>query len=93
MTVLLVGADRLGSIPGELEQHGCKEIIHWDGRKTKKKEIPGKVDMVLVFHDFINHRLMDDVKLQAKRRSLPIVFSRRGIADLRKVLNNRIRTT
>ena len=89
MTVLLVGADRLGNIPRELEQHGCETIIHWDGRKAQKKEIPRKVDMVLVFHDFINHRLMDDVKSQAKRRSLPILFSRRGIADIRQVLNKR----
>lgn len=86
MTVLLVGADRLGNIPQELEQHGCKRIIHWDGRKARKREIPTKVDMVLVFHDFVNHRLMDDVKLQAKKRCLPIVFSRRGIADLRCAL-------
>lgn len=86
MTVLLVGADRLGNIPKELEQYGCKKIIHWDGRKSQNKAIPSKVDMVLVFHDFINHRLMDEVKLQAKKRCLPIVFSRRGVTDLRCAL-------
>lgn len=89
MTVLLVGADRLGNIPKELEQFGCDKIIHWDGRKLQKKEIPHRVDMVLVFHDFVNHRLMNDVKEQAKKRSLPLLFSRRGVADLRKQLDNR----
>lgn len=86
MTVLLVGADRLGNIPKELEQHGCTEVIHWPGRKPQCKKIPVSVDMVLVFHDFINHRLMDDVKSQAKRRRLPILFSRRGIADMKNVM-------
>lgn len=87
MTVLLVGADRLGNIPKELEQYGCEQLIHWNGRKTPKKEIPANVDLVLVFHDFVNHRLMDDVKGQAKRRCLPILFSRRGISGLRSVLH------
>ncbi|KKM09560.1 hypothetical protein SY88_18365 [Clostridiales bacterium PH28_bin88] len=88
LTVLLVGADQLGNIPKELEQYGCKEIIHWSGRKaqTRKKSIPANVHMVLLFHDFVSHGLMDIVKEQAKRRRLPIVFSRRGTADLKRAM-------
>lgn len=88
MTVLLVGADQLGNIPKELKEFGCKEIIHWTGRKvkTRKKSIPANVEIVLVFYDFVSHGLMDVIKEQAKRRKLPIVFSRRGTCELRKAL-------
>jgi hypothetical protein len=86
VTVLLVGADRLGNIPHELEHYGCKEIIHWTGRKERTKPIPERVEMVLVIHDFINHGLMDSVKTQAKRRRLPILFAKRGIAGLKRAL-------
>lgn len=88
MTILLVGADQLGNIPKELEKHGCKEIIHWSGRKNKMKlkVIPEKVDMVVVFRDFVNHCQMHSIKDQAKSRNMPVVFSRRAIADLKQGL-------
>jgi hypothetical protein len=91
MTVLLVGGDQLGNIPRELEEYGCEEIIHWKGRKNsdKKRSIPQNVDMVLVLHDFVNHSLMDAVKEQAKRRRLPILFSRRGTVEVKQVLGKK----
>lgn len=78
----------MGNITKELQRYGFREIIHWSGRKAsaKKKSIPAKVEMVLVFHDFVNHGLMDVIREQARRRRLPIVFSRRGIADLKRVM-------
>ncbi len=90
MTVLLVGADRLGNIPKELEEFGYNQIIHWSGRKakTRNQSIPSKIDMVLVFSDFVSHGLMDAVKEQAKRRRLSIVFAKRGTSNLKKVLIN-----
>lgn len=91
LTVLLVGADQLGNLPRELEKHGCKEIIHWSGRKklTRKKVIPACVDMVLVLHDYVNHGLMNNVREQAKNRRLPVFFSRRGTAGLEQALTSR----
>lgn len=94
MTVLLVGADRLGNMPRELEDHGASEIIHWSGRKERNRDIPRNVDMILVVHDYVNHALMDSVKGQAKRRRLPIIFAKRGVADLKQALrkeNNTVR--
>ncbi len=86
MTVLLVGADKLGNMPKELEDRGASEIIHWTGRKGRNREIPRHVDMVLVVHDYVNHALMDSVKGQAKRRQLPIIFAKRGVADLKRAI-------
>lgn len=88
MTVLLVGADRLGNMPKELEEHGASEIIHWTGRKERNRDIPRHADMILIIHDFVNHALMDCVKGQAKRRCLPIIFAKRGVADLKLTLSN-----
>ncbi|MBT9141167.1 MAG: hypothetical protein DDT30_01754 [Dehalococcoidia bacterium] len=86
MTVLLVGADRLGNMPKELEDHGASKIIHWSGRKEKNKDIPRHVDMILVVHDYVSHALMDSVKGQAKRRRLPILFAKRGVSELKQAL-------
>lgn len=86
MTVLLVGADQLGNIPKELEQHGCKEVIHWSGRKKNclKKIIPSRVDMVVIFHDYVSHVLMNAIKEHARNLSLPIIFSKRSVSDINK---------
>jgi len=90
MKALLVGADRLGNIPDTLQSFGIKDFIHWDGRKKgmRKLEIPGEVDMVIVFYDFIEHNITEIVKEKAKQSKIPCVFSRRACSDLVKRLNN-----
>jgi hypothetical protein len=81
MTVLVVGADRLGNIPEKLQEEGAKEIIHWSGRSKSylNKTIPKKVDMVILFWDFLNHNLMSNIKHQAKAAGIPVVFSKRSL--------------
>lgn len=88
MTVLLIGADQLGKIPEELKHYGCKEVIHWSGRKQEalKKSIPSKVDLVFVFHDFVGHNLVNNIKEQAKQLRLPVIFAKRSIVDIRRIL-------
>lgn len=89
MTILLVGADRLGNIPDDLQNHGFKKIIHWDGRKSKEKNknIPTNTNMVLVFSDYINHGLMYQIKKEAKDKKIPIIFSKRSRNCLLRALN------
>lgn len=91
MTALLVGADKLGNIPKVLQDHGYEKLIHWTGRKssTRNKTIPLNVDLVLVFHDYVNHVLMDSIKTQAKERNLSILFSKRGVSALNTSLQMR----
>lgn len=81
MTVLVVGADRLGNISTKLQEEGAKEIIHWSGRQKSylTKTIPKKVDLVVLFWDFINHNLMANVKQQAKAAGIPVIFSKRSL--------------
>ena len=86
MTVLMVGGDRLGNIPKEIKKYGYEKIIHWDGRKVQNKKIPKKIDEILMFHDFLSHGLMANIKAEAKKRNIPVKYSRRSTTDLEKSL-------
>lgn len=78
-TVLVVGADHLGSIPRKLAQKGVQHIIHWSGRSRGclYKTIPQEVDAIILYWDFINHGLMNNIRRQAKERSIPLIYNRR----------------
>ncbi|MDR5658788.1 DUF2325 domain-containing protein [Serpentinicella sp. ANB-PHB4] len=84
MTALLVGADRLGNIPNALTDYGFEDYIHWDGRKKKMRSlaIPTEVNMIIVFHDFIEHNITKIIKQKAKQMNIPCVFSRRSCSDM-----------
>lgn len=88
MTVLLVGADNLGTIPEYLNDYGFEKIIHWCGRKAKNKNklIPIKTDMILVFSDFVNHGLMYNIKKAAKEKSIPILYCKRSSSCIHQAL-------
>ena len=81
MTVLVVGADRLGNIPTRFREEGVDEIIHWSGRSKYfvNKTIPKKVDRVILFWDFLGHNLMMSIKQQAKAAGIPVIFSKRSL--------------
>ncbi|NLU48981.1 MAG: DUF2325 domain-containing protein [Syntrophomonadaceae bacterium] len=81
MTVLVIGADRLGNIPRALLEKGAKRIIHWSGRNKSfhTRIIPKNVDVIILFCDFLNHALMYSVKRQAKATGIPIVFKKRSL--------------
>lgn len=84
MNALLIGADRLGNIPTLLTEKGIDEFTHWDGRKKgmRKMKVPNDTDMIIVFIDFIEHRLVEKIKDVAKEKSIPCIFSRRAVSDL-----------
>ncbi len=84
MNALLIGADRLGNIPTLLEDRGVQNFEHWDGRKKgmRKMKIPTDVDVVIVFTDFIEHRLTERIKSETKAMNIPCIFSRRAVSDL-----------
>ncbi|WP_214658955.1 DUF2325 domain-containing protein [Candidatus Formimonas warabiya] len=82
MVVLIVGADRLGNICEKLREEGAQDIIHWSGRckSCTKKCIPAHVQKIIVFCDFINHPLMGNIKKQAKKYGIPVIYSKRAIS-------------
>ena len=88
-SLLIVGADNLGNIPGKLEQLGINEIIHINGRKVRqvKREIPEGIDSILVLTDFINHNLAKVFKKKAQEGSVPIYYAKRSWCSIYQALS------
>ena len=81
MVILVVGADKLGNIPNHLQEQGAKKIVHWNGRAKsfQNRKIPKEVDKILIFCDFINHNLMNNIRKQSKSNNIPVVYGRRSL--------------
>jgi hypothetical protein len=90
-SLLIIGGDHLGQITKKLEGEGFKEVIHLNGRKKQmiRKEIPRKVDLILVLTDFINHNLSGVIKRQAQEQGIPICFSKRSWSFIHKEIQKR----
>lgn len=90
--LLIAGGDRIEPIVARLAQEGVKVISHLDGRKPKMtvKEIPCKVEVVLILTDYINHNLSTIVKRKAQEKSIPVFFSKRSwtsiSCELKKIM-------
>ncbi|MCK0473881.1 DUF2325 domain-containing protein [Halalkalibacter sp. APA_J-10(15)] len=89
-SLLIVGADRLGSIPKKLEQLGFDEIIHLSGRKVQmvKRRIPAHVDLILVLTDFINHNLSSVLKKKASEQEIPICYAKRSWCSIYQAIGD-----
>ncbi|MGN7312631.1 DUF2325 domain-containing protein [Alkalicoccobacillus gibsonii] len=87
-SLMIVGADHLGSIPKKLEDMGFANILHISGRKTKmvKREIPADIDMILVLTDFINHNLTTVLKKKAMEQDVPICYAKRSWCSIYKAI-------
>ena len=77
-SLLVVGGDKIENITKKLEQEGVKEVIHLGGRNKQmtRREIPRKVDVILVLTDHINHNLSIVIKRKARKQEIPIYFSK-----------------
>ena len=84
MSILIVGADRIGSFIPKLKALGADEILHWSGRKAKasKKVIPARTDLVIFCTDFLQHKVATELKKQVKERRLPAVYCRRAWSEI-----------
>lgn len=85
MQALLVGADRLGNIPALLSRHGYSIGRHVDGRSANHQRKPShidRVDLVILFTDFLSHSVMHSYKEAADKASVPLVACRRSTVAL-----------
>lgn len=89
MSLMIVGADHLGNIEDKLSAIGFHDIVHITGRKPQevKKEIPEKINLILVLTDYVNHNLSKVIKQKAKEQSLPICYAKRSWSSIHQVLN------
>lgn len=99
MSIVVVGADYLGSIEKNLHSlDGITEIVHITGRKASTKNkinLPKKTAFVLVMTDYVNHRTAETVKCMAKEQAIPLVFAKRSWRAVEEKLwaNNLLPTT
>lgn len=88
-SLLIIGADHLGTIADKLSDFGFDQIHHITGRKcqtVRRKGIPENIDLVLVLTDYVNHNLSKVIKQKAKEQSLPICFAKRSWCSICQVL-------
>ncbi len=91
MTLMLVGADYLGSMEKNLQSLGVDNVYHMNGRNVKeqrKVNIPSTVGCVVVFTDFVNHLTAANIKKRAKAQNLPVIFSKRSWCALQEKLSD-----
>ncbi|RAK11821.1 hypothetical protein C8C77_101134 [Halanaerobium saccharolyticum] len=92
MSLMIVGADNLGSIRDNVRDLGFEEVTHLSGRKKAKFrnfEIPADTDFVLVMTDYINHAVMRKVKNAAKESGVSVIYARRSWSAIYKKLERR----
>jgi hypothetical protein len=84
MTVLIVGADRIGSFVPKLEQIGVDEVIHWSGRSQKVAgyDIPARAELVIFCTDFLHHTAARTLKKKIKEKGVPAVYCRRAWSEI-----------
>jgi hypothetical protein len=89
MSILIIGADRIGALVPRLEKLGASRITHWSARKhkTAKNTIPSHIELVVFFTDFLHHTAARKLKSQAKQLGLPALYCRRCWSELADQLN------
>lgn len=94
MTVLIVGADRIGAFVPKLEEIGVEEIIHWSGRSQKvaKNEIPSRAGLVIFCTDFLHHNAARTLKKKTKEKGLPAIYCRRAWSEIEPAVTRLIQS-
>lgn len=84
MTALIIGGDRIDTYKEYLVAQGFGPVLHWSGRNNSAchRKIPQRTRLVVILVDQVNHRLAIKMRQIADDRDLPVVFSRRSIAQL-----------
>lgn len=97
MAVLILGGDKIDPIRKVLMGLGVDSIVHWTARnqknrRKKDRNIPTKVDIVVMLTNFLNHNAMKHYRAEAKMKGLPVVYSSRNVecvkSEFIKVVND-----
>ncbi|GIM27628.1 dihydroorotate dehydrogenase [Clostridium polyendosporum] len=88
MCITIVGGDNIAKINGNLYKNGFFVIKHISGRKKSHKcvEIPKNTDIVLVFIDYVNHKLCEHIKRESKKMGIKAVYSKRAWSYIETLL-------
>lgn len=85
---MIVGGDNINMINYHLCQNGFSIVKHISGRKNNHKcaEIPVNIDIVIILIDYVNHKLSEHIKKEAKKLGIKTVFSKRTWSNVESVL-------
>lgn len=88
MRILIVGGDNINMINFHLCEKGFSVVKHISGRKNNHKsaEIPINIDIIIIFIDYVNHKLSEHIKKEAKRLGIKTVYSKRAWSNIERVL-------
>ncbi|WP_018607482.1 DUF2325 domain-containing protein [Uliginosibacterium gangwonense] len=92
MKALIVGADHIEPIRRELEMSfsgGFTRTEHWSGRKVgdERRKIPSDTSLVVVICDRVNHKLLRNVREQAQRQDVPLLYAHHSLTEIRAKLS------
>ena len=88
MRTMIVGGDNIKMINFHLCEKGFYIVKHISGRKNNHKcvEIPINTDIVIIFIDYVNHKLSEHIRKEAKKLGIKIVYSKRAWSNVERVL-------
>lgn len=94
MHALIVGADRIDTLREEIarvaDHFSITGLEHWSGRKTGDacRPLPSRTGLVIVVCNRSNHMLVKNVRSQANRRGIPLVYCRHSALEVRERLSD-----
>lgn len=88
MRIMIVGGDNINMINCHLCKKGFCIVKHLSGRKSNHKcaEIPVNIDIVIIFIDYVNHKLSEHIKKEAKKLGIKTIYSKRACSSVESIL-------
>lgn len=87
---VIVGADRLGNIPGLLKDHNIAITHHISGREPshqkKTLQLPTGTQLVILLTDFLGHNVMKTFRHAAQKAGIQVVACRRSVCAMQQAL-------
>jgi len=89
MDIVVVGGDNINTIAEKLCDKGFEIVKHINGRKNNHGcfRLPVHTDLVLVFIDFVSHKLCEHIKRESKKNGVKVLYSKRSWTSVISVLN------
>ena len=88
MRIMIVGGDNIKMINCHLCEKGFCIVKHISGRKSNHKcaEIPVNIDIVIIFIDYVNHKLSEHIKRETKKLGIRTIYSKRAWSSVESIL-------
>jgi hypothetical protein len=88
---VVVGADRLGSIPDLLKEHNIDIAQHISGREPSHQkrvyQLPSGTGLLILLTDFLGHNVMKAFRAAAQRSGIRVLACRRSVCSVKQALD------